>query len=82
MTKNAGGGASEAKLEAARALGLPVVMVAQPAPGGRGGGAETVADVAAALAWLDHRYRAWQETQDRAGREMPGLAGRKAQDPA
>ena len=49
VTKNAGGGATAAKLAAARALGVPVVMVARPpaAPG------ETVADVAAALAWLD-----------------------------
>ncbi len=49
VTKNAGGDATEAKLAAARALGLPVVMVARPpaVPGG------TVPDVAAALAWLE-----------------------------
>lgn len=31
VTKNAGGGATEAKLAAARALGLPVLMIARPA---------------------------------------------------
>jgi len=31
VTKNAGGGATEAKLEAARTLGIPVVMIARPA---------------------------------------------------
>ena len=31
VTKNAGGEATRAKLDAARALGLPVVMVARPA---------------------------------------------------
>jgi precorrin-6A/cobalt-precorrin-6A reductase len=30
VTKNAGGGATAAKLAAARALGLPVVMVERP----------------------------------------------------
>jgi precorrin-6A/cobalt-precorrin-6A reductase len=30
VTKNAGGEATRAKLDAARALGLPVVMVARP----------------------------------------------------
>ncbi len=48
VTKNSGGDATAAKLAAARALRLPVVMVARPAEPP----AETVADVAAALAWL------------------------------
>ncbi|HET9018724.1 MAG TPA: cobalt-precorrin-6A reductase [Acetobacteraceae bacterium] len=54
VTKNAGGGATEAKLAAARARGLPVVMVARPppAPG------ETVPDVAGALRWLDRVHAA------------------------
>jgi precorrin-6A/cobalt-precorrin-6A reductase len=48
VSKNAGTPSTYAKLAAARALGLPVVMVARPLlpP------AETVHDVAAALAWL------------------------------
>ncbi|MBN9511326.1 MAG: precorrin-6A/cobalt-precorrin-6A reductase, partial [Alphaproteobacteria bacterium] len=48
VTKNSGGDATAAKLAAARALRLPVVMVARPAEPP----AETVPDVAAALAWL------------------------------
>jgi precorrin-6A/cobalt-precorrin-6A reductase len=48
LTKNSGGGATDAKLTAARALRIPVVMVARPAPPP----AETVADAAAALDWL------------------------------
>ncbi|MGC9270592.1 cobalt-precorrin-6A reductase [Acidiphilium sp.] len=48
VTKNAGAAATIAKLEAARALGLPVVMVARPpAPP-----MPTVATAAAALDWL------------------------------
>jgi precorrin-6A/cobalt-precorrin-6A reductase len=54
VTKNAGGTATAAKLAAARALSLTVVMVARPAvaPG------ETVPDVTAALAWLDRIHAA------------------------
>ena len=47
VTKNSGGTATAAKLAAARAMGVEVVMVARPpAPQG------TVPDTAAALAWL------------------------------
>ncbi len=48
VTKNSGGGATAAKLEAARLLGVGVVMVERP-------GAEQagVADAAGALAWLE-----------------------------
>ena len=53
VSKNAGGGATAAKLEAARLLGLPVVMVARPvlpeAPG--------VPDAEAALFWLHAAWR-------------------------
>ncbi len=51
VTKNSGGGATAPKLAACRALGLPVVMIGRPPlpP------AETVADAAAALAWLAHQ---------------------------
>jgi precorrin-6A/cobalt-precorrin-6A reductase len=55
VTKNAGGTATEAKLAAARALGLPVVMLARPQVAQ---GCETVPDVAAALTWLDRLHAA------------------------
>jgi len=48
VTKNSGGTATAAKLAAARALHLPVVMAARPAAPP----AETVADAQAALDWL------------------------------
>jgi precorrin-6A/cobalt-precorrin-6A reductase len=48
VSKNAGGSATYAKIEAARALGLPVVMIARPhKPAG-----VTMADVDACVAWL------------------------------
>lgn len=48
VSKNAGGAATYAKIEAARALGLPVVMIARPdKPTG-----VAVADVEACVAWL------------------------------
>lgn len=50
VTKNAGGRAGETKLEAARALGLPVAMIARPPrPSGPAHICETVTDVGAAL---------------------------------
>ncbi len=48
VTKNSGGSATEAKLAAARALHIPVVMVERPARAD----AETVATAEDALAWL------------------------------
>lgn len=48
VTKNSGGTATAAKLAAARALGIPVVMVERPARPE----VETVETVAAALDWL------------------------------
>ncbi len=48
VSKNAGGSGARAKLDAARALGLPVVMVDRPPVPDR----PTVATVAEALAWL------------------------------
>ncbi len=51
VSKNSGGPSTYAKIEAARALGLPVVMVERPAlPDG-----ETVESVAATLAWIEPR---------------------------
>ncbi len=47
VTKNSGGSATAAKLDAARALGVEVVMLARPAQESPG-----VPDVAAALAWF------------------------------
>ncbi len=51
VSKNSGGPGTYAKIEAARALGLPVVMIERPSlPAG-----ETVETVAAALAWIEPR---------------------------
>jgi precorrin-6A/cobalt-precorrin-6A reductase len=54
VSKNAGTAATSAKLEAARALGVPVIMVQRPAllP------AETVTSTSNALAWLARVHRA------------------------
>jgi precorrin-6A/cobalt-precorrin-6A reductase len=59
VAKNSGGAASYGKIAAARALGLPVVMLRRPAPPempARPGlpQAATVATVAEAMAFLDH----------------------------
>ncbi len=50
VCKNAGGSGAEAKLVAARVLGIPVVMVDRPALPPR----TEVTDPEAVLAWLDH----------------------------
>jgi precorrin-6A/cobalt-precorrin-6A reductase len=51
VSKNSGGGLIQAKITAARRLGLPVVMIQRPgSPPG-----ETVENVAAALAWIEQR---------------------------
>ena len=49
VAKNAGGAATRGKLDAARALGLPVVLVRRPPPPEP----PLAPDVAAALRWLD-----------------------------
>jgi precorrin-6A/cobalt-precorrin-6A reductase len=51
VTKNSGGDATAAKLTAAREIGLPVVMVARPAPPEP----LVVSDTAGALEWLAHQ---------------------------
>lgn len=48
VSKNAGGEATRAKLDAARELGLPVVMIRRPPPGA----ATTFYDIESALRWL------------------------------
>lgn len=54
VSKNSGGSATRAKLDAARLLGIPVVMVARPpAPT-----VATVATVEDAMAWLDDQLGA------------------------
>lgn len=49
VTKNSGGTATAAKLEAARSLGIDVVMIDRPDPPG---GVESATDIATAQAWL------------------------------
>ncbi len=56
VTKNAGGSATRGKLDAARAGGVKVVMVARPPPAA----GATVADTAGAMEWLDHLHGAWR----------------------
>jgi precorrin-6A/cobalt-precorrin-6A reductase len=54
VTKNSGGDATAAKLEAARALGIEVVMVRRPDPPA----GVVVADVDSVLRWLEHQAAA------------------------
>ncbi len=51
VVKNAGGEGARAKLDAARRLGIPVLLLARPAPP-RG---PIVSDTAAALAWVERQ---------------------------
>ncbi|MGB3245509.1 MAG: precorrin-6A/cobalt-precorrin-6A reductase, partial [Sulfitobacter sp.] len=50
IAKNAGGSGARAKLDAARALGLPVIMADRPVLPK----AQTAATVGEVMAWLDH----------------------------
>jgi precorrin-6A/cobalt-precorrin-6A reductase len=50
VTKDSGGALTEAKLDAARERGLPVIVVERPPRAG----AETVTTVAAAVRWVHH----------------------------
>jgi precorrin-6A/cobalt-precorrin-6A reductase len=62
VTKNAGGDATAAKLAAARALGLEVVMVDRPPSPDLGGlDVQVVADVDQAVDWLSHQARSATE---------------------
>lgn len=57
VTKNSGGEATVAKLGAARALGVPVIMVRRPQmPTLDGVEVETATDAAGAMAWLEARH--------------------------
>ena len=53
VTKNSGGAATYPKIAAARALGLPVIVVARPA---KPRGVEEVSSAEAALEWLERRH--------------------------
>jgi precorrin-6A/cobalt-precorrin-6A reductase len=58
VTKNSGGAATEAKLRAARALGLPVIMVDRPPPADLDDVAADLAqDAAAAKIWLERLHQ-------------------------
>ena len=50
LAKDAGGTGASAKLDAARALGLPVMLIDRPAVPAR----REMHDVAAVLRWIDH----------------------------
>ena len=50
LTKDSGGRYTEAKLDAARTLGVPVVVVARPS---RAPGVAEAADAAAAATWVE-----------------------------
>ena len=52
VTKASGGGATEAKITAAREADIPVLMIRRPAPEA----GETVASVADALKWIKNRF--------------------------
>ena len=56
VSKNSGGEATRAKLDAARALGLEVVLLRRPPVEA----ATVFTDVEAALAWIDHHAGASQ----------------------
>ncbi len=59
VTKNSGAADTGAKLAAARARGLPVIMVERPPPLDLGGlDAARVSDAAGAMAWLEARHEA------------------------
>jgi precorrin-6A/cobalt-precorrin-6A reductase len=52
VTKNSGGAATYPKIEAARRLGITVVVVRRPSPSN----AEIATELSAALAWIEaHR---------------------------
>ena len=58
LCRASGGAGGRAKLDAARGLRLPVVMLRRPTAGGRAGAGASVSSVDAALAWLKERREA------------------------
>lgn len=62
VSKDSGGAQTAAKLDAARELGVPVVMVRRPAPPA---GVEAADSVVSALAWLDARLNPDQDPPPR-----------------
>ena len=60
LCKNAGGTASQAKLTAARQLGLPVIMIARPQ---EPAGITRLTNVSEALTWVRHTLSAGQTGQ-------------------
>jgi len=59
VTKNSGGSDAAAKLAAARALGVPVIMIKRPPALDLSGlDAQRAADAAGAMAWLEARHEA------------------------
>jgi precorrin-6A/cobalt-precorrin-6A reductase len=63
VTKNAGAGATEAKLAAARALGLQVIMIERPSRPVGARDEQFVPDVDAAWTWLVERHHACDPTE-------------------
>ena len=59
VAKNAGGSGAAAKLEAARALGLPVILINRPAVPPR----RTAATVEQVMAWLGSHHSAAGSTE-------------------
>lgn len=59
VSKNSGGEAARPKIAAARQLGIPVIMIARPAKPA----AETCADVASALRWLQAQLPSAHDTE-------------------
>ena len=71
VSRNSGGSATYPKIEAARILGLPVIMIARPAkPAGH-----IVTSAEAAVAWLDHDARPFAARRVDPAADLPRRAG-------
>ena len=78
VAKNAGGSGARAKLDAARELGLPVVMIDRPFIPPR----PQVGSVAAVLDWLDHGVVRGVKDRPSGMRDHPRAAGADDDDGA